>query len=346
MRDISRITTAAALLLVSSTMAATAKGIDRERLNPVLTSLAKVEAVTESGSYSLGTAVSVAPGKFVTSCHVTARSAQVVLIYEGLRWPVVSQSSDTEHDACLLDVPSLEHVAPVKLGRSLTTKPGQDVVAMGYTFGAGLLAQSGTISALHWLDGAYVIQSSTPFNSGASGGGLFDEDGTLIGILTFRLPGADGFYFSIPVDWILDRIDKADTYTKIAPLDGPRPFWARPKESLPYFMKATSLEAIGDWEGLVKLTEEWTVSDQSNAEPWIVRGQAYMHLDRIDAAIKAFRMATQREPHLPLAWQSLGEASARRGNHEELLDALNHLRPLDAELADDLAARSDTTAQH
>jgi S1-C subfamily serine protease len=41
-----------------------------------------------------------------------------------------------------------------------------------------------------------VIQTSTAFTSGASGGGLFDEDGRLVGILTYRLRGASGYYFS------------------------------------------------------------------------------------------------------------------------------------------------------
>ncbi|GAC1631072.1 MAG: hypothetical protein NVS9B10_24120 [Nevskia sp.] len=319
---------------------ATAKGIDREKLNAVLGSIVKVEAITAGGNFSLGTAVSVAPGKFVTNCHVTLHAVQVSLLFDGLRWHSESQSSDPAHDICVLNVPALRQVAPVRRRSANQIRVGQDVAAVGFTFGAGLLAQGGTISALHPLDGSAVIQTTTPFNSGASGGGLFDADGALIGILTFRLPGAERFYFSIPADWIDARIDAADSYIPIAPIEGPKPFWAQPRKSLPYFMQATSLEAAGDWQALIRLTDDWAMAETHNAEPWLMRGQAYSHVDRTDAAIKSFRTAVERQPDLALAWFSLGEAYSRRGLHDETADALVHLRVLDPELADDLAVRS------
>jgi hypothetical protein len=40
------------------------------------------------------------------------------------------------------------------------------------------------------------LQGSAPFTSGASGGGLFDADKRLVGILMFRMRGAGAQYFS------------------------------------------------------------------------------------------------------------------------------------------------------
>ena len=335
-----RVTALFAFLLLP--FLATAKDLDRDRLNPVLGSILKVEVVTTSGGYSLGTAVSIAPGKFVTSCHVTARAEKIALLAEGSRWPAVGEMSNTEYDLCVLNVPSLAHIAPVHLRSARELRVGQAVAALGYTFGAGLAGQSGSIRALHPLNGSLVIQSTTPFNSGASGGGLFDENGALVGILTFRLPGAEAYYFSMPIDWISDSIDKADAYGEIAPLQGPRPFWAHPIESLPYFMRATSLEANQDWESLIKLTEQWALADEKNAEPWFMRGTAYSRIDRNDASIKAYRTALERDPKFALAWFNLGEAYFRRGDRSEVARVLAELKPLDPDLADDLAVKSGT----
>lgn len=330
---------ASLIVLACSAVPVRAKEIDREKLNPVLGSIVKVEAITSSGGYSLGTAVSIAPGRFVTNCHVTAQATRVDLLYTGLRWTAANESSDTEHDICLLDVPALREVEPVRRRSANEMKVGQDVVAIGFTFGTGLRAQIGKISALHPLDGSVVIKTSTPFSSGASGGGLFDDEGRLIGVLTFRLPGAEGFYFSIPADWINPKVEAAEAYTKIAPLQGPRPFWARPEEAQPYFMRATRLEAASDWQSLIRLTDAWAESDERDPEPWFIRGQAYAHIDRTEAAIKSYKAAIARDPNASLAWFNLGELYSRGGLRDAVIDVLSHLRPLDPELADDLAVR-------
>lgn len=334
-------TAALAIILAAGPLALPAAGpdIDRARINPVLGSIVQVEAATTRGGYSLGTAVSVEPGKFVTSCHVTAYATRVNLLFDGLRWPVTAQSSDTEHDVCVLEVPSLQTVAPVRRGSVKNLHVGDSVVAIGYTFGTGRQAQTGTISALHPLDGSAVIQTTTPFNSGASGGGLFDADGALIGILTFRLPNASGYYFAVPADWITARTADTARYDRIAPLEGPRPFWARPPSSLPYFMNAATLEAAQDWPKLIALTEAWAAAEHDNPEPWLVRGHALNMTDRADAAIDSFRNAVHRAPKLALAWFDLGDASARAGQRDGLMDALEHLRKLDPDLAADLAVR-------
>jgi len=315
------------------------KEIDRERLNPILGSIVKVEAIAASGNLSLGSAVSLAPGKFVTNCHVTLHAERISVIAGGQRWPVAGQLSDTLYDLCLLDIPGLKNLPAVSIRRASDLRQGQTVIALGYTFGAGLMAQAGTIKALHTLHDSRVIQTTTPFNSGASGGGLFDEDGELIGILTFRLPGASAYYFSMPTDWLPTDIDNSEAYTKITPLSGPPPFWAHTNDALPYFMRAAALEANGDWQGLIRLTETWAAAEESNAEPWFMRGQAYSHIDRNEAAIKAYKNALNRDPTFAPTWYNIGEAYFRRGDRSEVINIYNVLKKLDTELAEDLAVK-------
>ena len=132
---------------------------------------------------------------------------------------------------------------------------------MGFEGGVTLRARTGVVRALHAYDGARVVESTTPFTSGASGGALFDAQGRLVGILTYRLRGDQRSYFSVPVEWFAARLAEAGTYAAVAPLEGAQPFWQRPQVGLPFFLRAHQLETGGDWGGLLNLTDEWSKAE-------------------------------------------------------------------------------------
>lgn len=314
--------------------------LGRARLMALAGSVLKVEAIRESGGYSIGTGVSVAPGKFVTNCHVTHDAESIMLVRGGARWAAVAELADPFLDLCVLDVPDLREVPAIPLGSAGNLKLGQAVAAMGFTGGAGMQLRAGVVSGLHDLNGSKVIQTTTAFTSGASGGALFNQEGQVVGILTFRLRGADGYYFSTPVDWIAARIADPRGYAKIAPLHGAKAFWAQPIEALPYFMQAASLEAGGKWDELLKLTEKWSGAEDRNAEPWFLRGNSYAKLNRVEGAVKAYRRAVVLNPDFGQAWFNLGAAYARLGEPDEVARVLTVLRELDSNLADELAVTS------
>jgi serine protease Do len=215
-----------------------AEDLSRAQMMTLARSVLKVEVVKEDGGYSLGTGVSIAPGKFVTNCHVTHDAEKITVVQGGRRGPAVSELSDQEYDLCVLDVPTLNDIEPVPVASARELKIGQAVTAIGFTGGMEKNLRSGVVSGLHQLNGSNVIQTTTAFTSGASGGALFDSGGHLVGILTFRLRGSNAYYFSAPVEWIAPRVANAMSYGKIAPLRGRNAFWAKPLEALPYFMQA------------------------------------------------------------------------------------------------------------
>lgn len=328
---------AASLLSFSCTTAAT--DIDRERFNPIVAGIVKIEAVTESGSYSLGSGVAVQPSRFVTSCHVTAQAVSITVLYQGLRWPVVRQRANTVRDLCILQVRGLDDVVPVPRGKVSDLRVGTEVAAIGYTFGAGLATQVGTVQALHPLADGTVIQSATYFNSGASGGGLFEMDGKLVGILTFRLKGAEAYYFSIPVDWIESELARSDPFETVGKLDSAPPFWAQPADRLPFFMRASTLQARMLWDELVALTKAWADAEPGNAEAWFMRGQALTRLDRSTEAIAAYERAVNLDSHLAQAWFLLGQLQIGRGERKEAERIIRRLEPLDPALASELVTQ-------
>ncbi|MGA2551203.1 MAG: trypsin-like peptidase domain-containing protein [Burkholderiaceae bacterium] len=304
----------------------------------------QVEVIQADGRFGIGTAVSVAPGKFLTNCHVTRNAQAIVLVRGGVRWPVQSELSDVEEDLCVLNAPDLANMTPVRLGSARDLRVGQIVAAVGYTGGFGIQARPGSVGALHEYHGSKVIQASAAFSSGASGGGLFDEQGRLVGILTFRLPGRAEDYFSAPIDWIQSRIFQQSEYIDVAPLEGV-PFWAGAPESLPYFLRAIALEAAGKWDEVLALTQDWARVETNNGDAWFDRGQALAHLDRETAAASAYQKAVYLDPLFIPAWLALGETYVHLDRKEDVRRVIETLDHLDPQTSRHLAGEAGLSAQ-
>jgi S1-C subfamily serine protease len=236
-------------------------------------SLARIEAKKTTGGYAFGTAVAIAPDRVVTNCHVTREAQAIFVVKGGLRWDARAQLADVDHDLCLLWVPGLDARA-VPLAASANLRVGQRVAAIGYGGATGIQVSIGDVTGLHALDDGWVIRSSAAFSGGASGGGLFDEDSRLVGILSFRLPAKGAYFFAIPVEWLRERALGLSRYQPVAPLGEARSFWERPQAEQPYFMRATSLEAAQNWPELLRLTDAWVEAEPGNPDPRNFRDKA------------------------------------------------------------------------
>ena len=271
--------------------------IDRSQLIGLAGTVLKIEADRMQGGYSLGSGVAIAPEHVVTNCHVTRDAQQLYVLRGGARWPVVAQLRDVEHDLCLLLVPRLQATVAA-LADVDRLEPGQAVSALGYTGGLNMQYSEGKVVALHRLDQGRVIQSTNWFNSGASGGGLFDASFRLVGILTFRLRGGDAHYFAAPAMWLSSLLDAPVTkYETVSPDRSARlPYWQRAMSEQPRFLRAGSMERDYHWEALRLLADEWTHDDGADAEPWFLLGMALSHLDQPIQAQMALRCSIAIEP--------------------------------------------------
>lgn len=263
--------------------------IDRAALIGLSASVLKIEALRVQGGFSLGSGVVVAPETIITNCHVTRDAVKVNVLRGGARWLAEAQRSDIDHDLCLLRVPGLQGRV-VALGRSDRLKPGQAVTALGYTGGLGLQNSPGEVLALHRFDGSHVVRSSNWFNSGASGGGLFDEDLRLVGILTFRLRGGEAHYFAAPAEWLVPMLETPGpaAFNDVMPERSQQvAYWQRPFVEQPRFLKAALLQRDDQWRALESLAVEWARDDASDPEPWYLMGVALARMDRLPEAQRA-----------------------------------------------------------
>jgi hypothetical protein len=315
--------------------------IDRASFIGLGASVLKIEVLRAQGGYSLGSGVVVGPAKVVTNCHVTRDAAQIHVVRGSARWLVESQAVDVDRDLCVLHTPGIKASA-VKLGRSADLKLGQEVLALGFTGGLGIQNSPGDVVALHRHDASRVIQSTNWFSSGASGGGLFDEEMRLVGILTYRLRGGAAHYFAAPVDWLNTMLDDSARYLPVKPIAANLlPYWQKPVAMQPRFLRAALLERDSQWTELEALASQWVRTDADDAEPWYLHGVALAQLNRLADAQRAFERSLVIEPGFSEAWFKLGLVHTRQGQLEGARAARARLENLKPGLASKLGQAID-----
>lgn len=284
------------LLLASALLSPGASAaLERAELFGLAASVLRIEAPRASGGYSVGSGVAVGGDRVITNCHVT-RDAQAVTVVRGsARWPANAQVANAERDLCLLTVPGLV-ATPARLGQAGSLAIGQMLSALGYTGGLGIQSSDGEVIELHRHDGGHVIQSSNWFSSGASGGGLFDERGQLVGILTFRLRGGEAHYYAAPVEWVQQLIAGANSAATPVTNAHALPYWQVPPETQPRFLRAALMRRDSRWSDLATLAREWLRSVTDDAEPWHLLGLALARLDRPSEALAALECSLHLAP--------------------------------------------------
>lgn len=146
----------------------------------------------------LGSGVVVEKDKIITNCHVAKAKPNINLIveYKDNNYDADLIGQLEEYDLCLIQTNNLN--APiVTIKHASELKVGQKVYAIGTPSGLELTLTDGLISSLRNFNGeSKIIQTSAAISPGSSGGGLFDDNGKLIGVTTFKLKDADGINFA------------------------------------------------------------------------------------------------------------------------------------------------------
>lgn len=192
----------------------------------------QVRAYPGGSRVQYGSGVVISKDTVATNCHVT-REARKVMVSKGPElFLATRQQADVHKDLCLLTTPGIPF-PPVKLGSAKQLTPGQTLYIYGYPRTLGISFSEGKVKSVHDYEGGNIIGTSADFTLGASGGGVFDETGKLVGLATFLTRGHTGGYYAIPADWFsaAEKLSGND----VEPLKG-QTFWEN-KSALPEFLQ-------------------------------------------------------------------------------------------------------------
>lgn len=160
----------------------------------------------DNQSSALGSAVAIAAGKAVTSCSLLPQGGRFALQREKSFVPARLEFSDAARDLCLLDATGLQVQEPARG----VARIGQRVYAIGYERGVEITISEGLISRLRDAGtDAERVQSSVPTSGWLLGGGLYDDEARLLGIVTMALRDASGVVVAVPARWITEIAGRA-----------------------------------------------------------------------------------------------------------------------------------------
>lgn len=291
-----------------------AYALDRQKILEPFFSTVLVRAYRADGGLAYGSGVVVASNKVITNCHVLRESGKPWVSRGEDVYQVQSVQADMWHDLCILNTDTLPF-KPVTLGETSRLKKDEQVIAIGHSNGvASPMISVGSIKSLYALDQAHIIRSSAKFALGASGSGLYNEAGELVGINTFKTLGRQAYYYALPVEWI-KQLEQRQPETRF-PLVG-QALWEASQQSHLYFLLIAIPELQGDWAALAQIAAQWTAAEPDNSEAWYELGLAQEHLQQLEAADLSYKRALNLDPLNTDAMFHLGVMAAHQGHHEQ-----------------------------
>lgn len=290
-----------AALLLFSLIAATAHAGAKTEARPDWSSwVLKIEVVRLDGVRELGSGVTIGPQRVITNCHVV-RNASTIRVSRGAEsWLATMDAGDEYRDLCFLRVPGYPGEPP-PMAEPEDAQVGIRVFAVGYP-GGDFAVSEGRVKGLFTCicDGGRVIQTSAYFAPGASGGGLFDSAGRLLGILTYKSGAGGNYHFAVPIGW-MRQLSKIPPQT----ISGKYTFWESATRDSGYFLVACDLGAKENWSGLLNLSREWKQLEPDNPQAWMAWGRANMNLGHLDEAVQGFRRVLLLDSTHAEAWWEL-----------------------------------------
>jgi hypothetical protein len=295
--------------------ASSAHAYDRAKLMKSFFSIVMIKGYTTDGSMAYGSGVVVGKNKVVTNCHIFRKTPEPYVSRGEDTYRITQIQADRYHDMCLVatDVTPFE---PSDIGSATTMKKGAEIIGMGHSSGnPSPVNANGVLKSIYPFNNGYIIRSTARFSMGASGSGLFDGEGRLIGINTFKSPGRNAYFYALPIEW-LASVEKQPIETKF-PIDG-KTFWEEE-----------------DWSKLLAVSQKWVKAEPKNTEAWYELGVAQEHTKLKADAEKSYRQALNISKDNVDAMFRLGLLAAEQGNIKEVQAMKLSISSIDTDTAEE-----------
>lgn len=154
-------------------------------------------------------------GYIATCAHVVSQANTLqVTTYDGQVYNAVIVGSDEQNDIAIIKVEATGLI-PALLGESDMVTVGEEVIVIGNPLGElrgsvshGIISASSREIQVEGRDMS-LLQTDAAINHGNSGGGLFNANGQLIGIVNAKVDssGVEGLGFAIPLNSVIKEIN-------------------------------------------------------------------------------------------------------------------------------------------
>ena len=296
-------------------------------------SIVQISVELENGTTGTGTGVVVSPEYVITNCHVIANGKGANVAKYGDGYKPLSIKADWKHDLCALKFDGLPF-KPVPMRDSESLENEEEIFSIGYPNGNNVPQPSyGTVKAKYPFEGSTIVRSDAAFGLGSSGGALFDQQFNLIGITTFKSPGPNGYFYSLPVEWI-KRLLQSPELDSLATNE--IPFWALPLEKQPYFMKVVIPYQNREWQSLNNISTEWSFKEPKTEDAWYFLALSEIGLNKLEQAkFDLERVVSQNPRHLD-ALKNLFKLANQEKDFTALEKIRAQIKKIDNALLDEL----------
>ena len=323
-----------AILLISAFLlsAHPAFAYDKQSLIEAYFSTVMIRGFNEAGGLAYGSGVVVDTDKVVTNCHVLRTTKQPWISRGEESYAITSVKADAWHDLCLVSTSGLP-IKPVKIGKSTTLKRGQEVAGIGHSSGSPApLTSKGNVNGLYQGNPGKVIRTNAKFLMGASGSGLYNMDGFLVGINTFKTAGKGGsVHFALPVEWLetLEAMPEITTF----PISG-KALWEEDEDKKPFYMQAAVPESRYDWPKLADVAGKWIKAEPTSADAWFALALSQENMGKQELAIEHYNKSLALDADNIDAWIKIGDLANKRGDDVELNRVYTALNGIDKEIGE------------
>jgi serine protease Do len=293
----------------------------------------KVQVFLQNGAYGMGSGVVISEDQVVTNCHVVANAQSISINTQGENFAATALKADWHHDVCILKVAGLK--APVAtIASSDVLQYEQAVYTAGFANNSPRAnSTSGTVKGLYPMDDSVIVRASNAFRMGDSGGGLFDENGHLVGIVTVKSPGRNAFYYHMSVKWVQALMAEPEHSIVI---ESSLPFWAEAEHQWPFFMRVVHPLKTENWQALSIIATQWLAQEPNTLEALFYQAVAEFSLNQMQYAEAKFNQVLVANSQHTSTLYYLGVIAEKNGKHTEALNMLAMLDAIDATTAQDL----------
>lgn len=143
----------------------------------------------------------------VTNEHVIADAAYIIAYSDNYQFSYKVSTllhADAEKDVAILQFDTPLNESPLRINPRVPIMRGQPVTAIGSPKGVLNTVSYGNISNIiyYCADVPDAIQFTAPISSGSSGGALFDDTGSVIGLCVSSRKEANDMHYAIPIKYV------------------------------------------------------------------------------------------------------------------------------------------------